>query len=110
MSAMSLQLTERLFREAAGSDVRAVLARDFRVAANCTRHGWDFWRGVRSKLVQRTAPKWLHGAPDAVPSALVQQACAQLDFCQPLDLAAVDLLVSQGRTRTQAAAPVQARL
>lgn len=81
--------------------VGQVLQRDFRVCANCTHHGWDFWRGVRSKLVekQHKAP-WLHKTVHSVPDALLAAACREPDFCNPLDLSVVDKLFERTVGRT----------
>lgn len=93
MSPMSLRLTFHLYREAAQMSLGQVLERDFAVCANCTRHGWDFWRGVRSKLVEKQKKaQWMHRTVDDVPESLIQLVCRQPDFCEPLDLNVVDRL------------------
>ena len=98
---MSLRLTLQLYREAAQLSAGQVLMRDFAVCANCTHHGWDFWRGVRSKLVEKQKNvQWMHSTVDAVPASLLQLACRQPDFCEPLDLGVVDKLFEQVKGET----------
>lgn len=93
MSPMSLRLTFQLYREAAQLSVGQVLERDFKVCANYTRYGWDFWRGVRSKLVEKQKKaQWLHNTVDDVPESLLQLVCCEPDYCNPLDLNVVDRL------------------
>ena len=93
---MSLRLTFQLYRDAEQLSVGQVLMRVFNVCANCTRHGWDFWRGVRSKLVEKQKKAhWLHSTVDAVPASLLQTVCRKADFCEPLDLTVVDRLFEQ---------------
>jgi hypothetical protein len=105
---MSLQLSLQLYEAAAQQPMSQVMRRDFKVAANYTRHGWDFWRGVRSKLVERQKAEWMHGRVEDVPDALIQCLCRKPDFCEGLDLNVVDQLfegrkdagMSTGATRS----------
>jgi hypothetical protein len=90
MSPMSLQLSLQLYEAAAQQPMSQVMRRDFKIAANYTRHGWDFWRGVRSKLVERQKAQWMHGTVEDVPDALIQRLCREPDFCEGLDLNVVD--------------------
>jgi Enoyl-CoA hydratase/isomerase len=93
MSPMSLRLTLQLYQGAAQLSLRQVLQRDFNVCANYTRHGWDFWRGVRSKLVEKQKnAQWLHRTVEDVPDSLLQLVCREPDFCNCLDLNVVDTM------------------
>jgi hypothetical protein len=93
MSPMSLRLTLQLYEAAAQMSVRQVLQRDFTVCVNYTRYGWDFWRGVRSKLVEKQKKaKWMHRTVEDVPDTLLELVCREPDFCELLDLKVVDRL------------------
>jgi enoyl-CoA hydratase len=70
-SPLSLKITLRHIREAAGLDLRETLHRDYRLGCHCLVAN-DFTEGVRAVLIDKdAAPKWKPARLEDVTSAMV---------------------------------------
>jgi enoyl-CoA hydratase len=73
-SPLSLKVTHRAIRQAAGLDLRQVLQNDYRLAVRLLE-GHDFYEGVRALLIDKDRdPRW-------DPAGLEQVTPAMVDAC-----------------------------